>query len=139
MQIAFVVYPGMTALDAIGPYELLRYMPDSAVRFVAADTGPIVTDSGVLVLHASHTFDETPEPDIVLVPGGSTGTGPAMQDPALLDWLRAVHPRTTWTTSVCSGALILAAAGLLKDVPATTHWICQDILGTMGAVPQPDK
>ncbi|ONI74674.1 glutamine amidotransferase [Actinosynnema sp. ALI-1.44] len=129
----------MTALDAIGPYELLRSMPEAEVRFVAAGTGPIVTDSGVLVLHASHSFEETPTPDIVLVPGGSTGTLGAMNDQALLDWLRAVHPTTKWTTSVCSGALILAAAGLLKDVPATTHWICQDVLGSMGAVPQRDK
>nr|WP_042193245.1 DJ-1/PfpI family protein [Kibdelosporangium sp. MJ126-NF4]CEL20657.1 ThiJ/PfpI family protein [Kibdelosporangium sp. MJ126-NF4]CTQ89569.1 ThiJ/PfpI family protein [Kibdelosporangium sp. MJ126-NF4] len=139
MQIAFVVYPGMTALDAIGPYELLRSMPGAEVRFVAAETGSVVTDSGVLVLGASHSFDDTPAPDIVLVPGGSTGTVGAMNDTTLLDWLRAVHPTTTWTTSVCSGALILAAAGLLKDVPATTHWVCQDVLGAMGAIPQPDK
>ncbi|MBE1462768.1 transcriptional regulator GlxA family with amidase domain [Kibdelosporangium phytohabitans] len=129
----------MTALDAIGPYELLRSMPDAEVRFVAAEPGPIVTDSGVLILHASHSFDETPTPDIVLVPGGSTGTVGAMNDQKLLDWLRAAHPATTCTTSVCSGALILAAAGLLKDVPATTHWVCQDVLGSMGAIPQRDK
>ncbi|CAM3910851.1 DJ-1/PfpI family protein [Kibdelosporangium persicum] len=129
----------MTALDAIGPYELLRSMPQSEVRFVAAKTGPVVTDSGVLALGASHSFDDTPSPDIVLVPGGSNGTVAAMNDEALVSWLRAVHPTTTWTTSVCSGALILAAAGLLAGVPATTHWVCQEILGSMGAIPQPDK
>ncbi|MFC0110877.1 DJ-1/PfpI family protein [Kibdelosporangium aridum] len=139
MQIAFVVYPGMTALDAIGPYELLRSMPGSEVRFVAAAPGKVVTDSGVLALGASHSFDETPSPDIVLVPGGSNGTVGAMNDPALISWLQAVHSTTTWTTSVCSGALILAMAGLLKGVPATTHWVCQEVLGSMGAIPQPDK
>ncbi len=129
----------MTALDAIGPYELLRSIPNSEIRFVAPAPGKIVTDSGVLVLGATHSFDETPSPDIVLVPGGSNGTVGAMNDKALISWLQAVHPKTAWTTSVCSGALILAMAGLLQGVPATTHWVCQEVLGSMGAIPQPDK
>ncbi|MBP2329894.1 transcriptional regulator GlxA family with amidase domain [Kibdelosporangium banguiense] len=139
MQLAFVLYPGMTALDAIGPYEVLRAMPDAELRFVAGMPGPVVTDSRVLALNATHTYADTPAPDLVLVPGGSTGTQAAMADQELLDWLRAVHPATTWTTSVCSGALILAAAGLLQGLPATTHWIAQSALGHFGAISQPDK
>ncbi len=139
MQLAFVLYPGMTALDTVGPYEVLRSMPDVEVRFVAGAPGPIVTDSGVLALNATHSYADTPEPDLVLVPGGSTGTQNAMADQDLLNWLRAVQPQATWMTSVCSGALILAAAGLLQGLPATTHWIAQSLLGQLGAVPQRDK
>ncbi|MET0237686.1 MAG: DJ-1/PfpI family protein [Kibdelosporangium sp.] len=139
MQLAFVLYPGMTALDVIGPYEVLRSMPEAEVRFIAGTTGPVLTDSGVLALSATHTYAETPAPDLVLVPGGSTGTQGAMTDQALLAWLRAVHPGATWITSVCSGALVLAAAGLLQGLPATTHWVVQSTLGQFGALPQPDK
>jgi transcriptional regulator GlxA family with amidase domain len=129
----------MTALDTVGPYEVLRSMPDVEIRFVAGSPGPVLTDSGVLSLSATHTYAGTPAPDLVLVPGGSTGTQGAMADQELLDWLRAVQPGATWTTSVCSGALILAAAGLLQGLPATTHWVVQAVLGQLGAVPQPDK
>ena len=139
MQIAIVLYPGMTALDAIGPYEVLRSMPDAQVRFVACEPGPVVTDSGVLVLGATHSYAETPAPDLVLVPGGSTGTTAAMADRALLDWLRQVHEHARWTTSVCSGALVLAAAGLLDGLPATTHWAVQTVLGRLGAKPRRDE
>jgi transcriptional regulator GlxA family with amidase domain len=139
MQLAFVLYPGMTALDTVGPYEVLRAMPDAEVRFVAGSTGPVLTDSGVLSLNATHTYAETPAPDLVLVPGGSTGTQGAMADQELLEWLREVHRGALWTTSVCSGALILGAAGLLHGLPATTHWVVQTFLGYLGAEPQPDK
>jgi len=139
MQIAILVYPGMTALDAIGPYEILNALPDRELRFVWKEVGPIVTDSGVLVLGATHTFDETPNPDMILVPGSSADTGTMMADGAVLSWLRTVHPRTRYTTSVCSGAMILAAAGILDGRRATTHWLAMPGLRNFGAEPCPNE
>lgn len=139
MQIAIVLYPGLTALDAIGPYEVLRFIPDSEVRFVSHSPGPIMTDAGVLELGATHSYDETPSPDIVLVPGSEASTTVAMADARLLEWLNSVHETSRYTLSVCSGALVLAAAGILKGHPATTHWIAQDMLPAFGAEPERDK
>jgi transcriptional regulator GlxA family with amidase domain len=136
MQIAIVLSPGLTALDAVGPYEVLRLLPDADVRFVAAAPGPVVTDSGVLFLGATHSYAETPSPDLVLVPGSGPRTATAMADTELLDWLRQVHETTRWTSSVCAGAMILAAAGILDGLPATTHWMVQPGLAAMGAKPQ---
>ena len=110
MQIAIVLYPGFTALDFIGPYESLRWLPDAEVRFVWHQPGPIPADSGVLVIGATHSFDETPSPDIILVPGGFTTIEHA-RDEKVLDWLRKAHETATWTASVCSGSVMLAAAG----------------------------
>lgn len=138
MQIAVVLYRGMTALDAIGPYEVLHQLPGAHVRFVGKEVGPIATDSGVLFLGVTHTFAETPSPDLVLVPGGLSIAEP-MADTELTGWLREVHKTTTWTTSVCTGSMILAAAGILDGLPATTHWISQSALGAMGAKPQRDQ
>lgn len=139
MQVAIVLYRGLTALDALGPYEVLRFLPDAEVRFVGHEVGPVVTDSGVLFLGVTHTFAETPEPDLVLVPGSAGATMQAMADEALTGWLRAVHEKTTLTTSVCSGSLVLGAAGLLKGRPATSHWMAMSALKTVGAQPQPDQ
>ncbi|MFC9897875.1 DJ-1/PfpI family protein [Nocardia sp. NPDC127579] len=139
MQIAVVAYPGMTALDAIGPFEVLRGLPDAEFRFVWHEPGPITTDSGVLILAATHAFDETPAPDIVLVGGSIPNTMVTAADEKLLAWLRRVHETSTWTASVCSGAIILAAAGLLDGRPATTHWAAQSALAGLGAKPQRDK
>jgi transcriptional regulator GlxA family with amidase domain len=136
MQIAIVLYPGLTALDVVGPYEVLRLLPDAEVRFVAAALGPVVTDSGVLFLGATHSYAETSSPDVVLVPGSGPRTATAMADTQLLDWLRQVHETTRWTTSVCTGAMILAAAGILDGLPATTHWMVQPALAAMGAKAQ---
>ncbi|MGW0248455.1 DJ-1/PfpI family protein [Nocardia goodfellowii] len=138
MQIAVLVYPGMTALDAVGPYEALRFIPGAIVRFVWHRPGPVLADSGVLALGATHSLAETPKPDIVVVPGGPAAIVVAA-DPAVLAWLRRVHENTQWTTSVCTGALILAAAGLLDDKPATTHWAAQRALAQLGARPQRDQ
>lgn len=139
MQIAIVVYPGMTALDAIGPYEVLWNLPDTELRFVWKEVGPVVTDSGVLVLGATHAFDETPKPDLVLVPGSSSSTTTMMAERELIDWLRAVHAHTRLTTSVCSGSLILAAAGLLEGCPATSHWAALPLLGQFGCEARPHE
>ncbi len=138
MQIAIVLYQGMTALDAIGPYEILRAIPGTEIRFVDHQPGPVVTDSGVLVLGATHSFEDTPAPDIVLLPGSSADTTTAMADQTLLKWLRQVHESTRYTVSVCSGSMILAAAGLLKGKPATSHWLAQPLLKQFGVESRPD-
>ena len=137
-QIAIVLYPGFTALDFIGPYEVLRNLPDTEVRFVWHEPGPIAADSGVLLIGATHSFDETPSPDIVLVPGGMS-TFEHARDQKLLDWVRRVHETASWTTSVCSGSLILAAAGVLKGKRATSHWMVVPMLRTFGVTPVGDE
>jgi len=136
-QVAIYLYPGVTALDAVGPWEVLSRMPDTEVRFVGKEIGPVTTEGDALLLCATHTIAETPSPDLVLVPGGTTTPG-QMVDDEVLDWLRKVHETTSWTTSVCTGSLILAAAGILKGLPATTHWIKMGVLKTMGSKPQPN-
>lgn len=138
MQIAIVLYPGFTALDFIGPYESLRWLPDAEVRLVWHEPGPVTADSGVLVIGATHSFDETPSPDIILVPGGMTSLEHA-RDETVLDWLRRAHETATWTTSVCSGSVLLAAAGLLEGKRATSHWAALSALKTMGVTAVGDE
>ena len=106
-QVAIVLYQGVTALDAVGPSEVLSRMPNAEVRFVAKEVGPVMTEGGALLLGATHLLAETPSPDLVLVPGGATTPG-QMVDDDVLDRLRKLHQVTTWTTSVCTGALIRA-------------------------------
>jgi transcriptional regulator GlxA family with amidase domain len=137
-QIAIVAYPGFTALDMIGPYEVLRNLPDAEVRFVWHDPGPITADSGVLVIGATHSLAETPSPDVILVPGGPS-TPVHARDEALLEWLRRAHRTASWTTSVCSGSVILAAAGLLEGRRATSHWLAIPLLRGFGAIPVADE
>ena len=137
-EIAILLYPGVTALDAVGAVG-------SAVthaqygRAVCRERSRTSDDGGRhILLGVSHTVAETPSPDLVLVPGGTT-TPSQMVDDDVLDWLRKVHEATTWTASVCTGALILGAAGILKGLPATTHWYKMGVLKIMGARPQPDE
>lgn len=137
-QIAIVSYPGFTALDMIGPYEVLRNLPGAEVRFVWHEAGPITADSGVLVIGATHSLDETRSPDVVLVPGGPS-TPIHARDEALLTWLRAVHRTARWTTSVCSGSVILAAAGLLDGRRATSHWLALPLLKGFGVTAVGDE
>jgi len=113
-------------------------MPDTEVRFVGKQAGAIATEGDVLLLGITHSVAETPTPDIIIVPGGTT-TPSKMVDDEILDWLRKVHQTTMWTVSVCTGALILGAAGLLKGLPATTHWYKMGVLRIMGAKPQPEE
>jgi transcriptional regulator GlxA family with amidase domain len=138
MQIAIVLYPGFTALDFIGPYEVLRWLPDAEVRFLWHEPGPVTADSGVLVVAATHSFAETPSPDVILVPGGMT-TMQHARDEQMLGWLRRAHETATWTASVCSGSIILAAAGLLKGKRATSHWMALSALKALGAEPVGDE
>ncbi|WP_371495887.1 DJ-1/PfpI family protein [Kitasatospora sp. NBC_00374] len=138
MQIAILLYDRFTALDAVGPYEILAGLPDAEVVFTAARTGPVRADTGFLSLVADASLAEVTSPDILLVPGGP-GQPTVMSDEALLDWIRRVDATTTWTTSVCSGSLILAGAGLLKGRRATSHWLALDRLPEHGAVPSTDR
>ncbi len=137
-QIAIVTYPGFTALDMIGPYEVLRNLPGAQVRFVWHEPGPITADSGVLIIGATHSFDETPSPDVILIPGGMT-TMEHARDEKLLDWVRRAHQTATWTASVCSGSVILAAAGLLTGKRATSHWLALSALKALGATAVNDE
>ncbi|MFD3582355.1 DJ-1/PfpI family protein [Streptomyces sp. NPDC058683] len=138
MQIAIVLYERFTALDAVGPYETLGRLPDSEVVFVAERAGPVRTDNGNLALVAEKTCAEVPRPDVLVVPGGP-GQTPQMGNRALLDWIRTADATSTWTTSVCTGSLLLAAAGLLDGRRATSHWLALDELRTFGAEPTGER
>ena len=130
LRIAVVLYEGMTSLDAVGPLEVLRFLPGARVELVAEAAGPVQTDSA-LQLVATTSYAECLAPDVVLVPGGP-GTAGALGSP-LVPWLQRVHPGTTWTTSVCSGSLVLAHAGLLEGAAAASHFAVLDLLPQLGA------
>ncbi len=134
MQIAVPVFEKITALDAVGPYEVLQRLPDSEVVFVGHREGNVRTDNGFLGLAADAVFEDIPSPDVVVFPGG-IGTRPMMHDDRVLAWLRTAHESTLYTTSVCTGSLILGAAGLLNGLDAATHWGAYDLLRSTGANP----
>ena len=139
MQIAFVLYEGFTSLDIIGPYEVLKHMPGVSAVFVADKTGFIMTDTGETGFKVDHTFADVPKPDVVVVPGGLAGTQAAMQNEALTGWLKAVYPDVTYMTSVCTGSLILGAAGLIDGLTVTSHWTAADKLPEFGATYTPKR
>jgi putative intracellular protease/amidase len=132
--IAIPIYDRFTALDAVGPYEVLSRVPGAEVAFVAEEPGPVRTDTRALALVADRALSEVDACDIVVVPGGP-GTRAMLEPNPLHDWLRAVDATTQWTTSVCTGALLLGAAGLLDGLEATTHWTALDLLAGLGARP----
>lgn len=138
MQIAVVLFDRFTALDAVGPYETLGRLPDADLVFVAEERGPVRSDTGTLAIVADRTLDEVPHPDIVIVPGGP-GQTPQMDNEPLLAWLRTADVTSTWTTSVCTGSLLLAAAGLLSGRRATSHWLALDFLKQFGAEPTGER
>jgi transcriptional regulator GlxA family with amidase domain len=138
MEIAILLYDRLTALDAIGPYEVLSRLPGARAKFVAVEPGPVKTDNGMLTLVAEGSLEDASEPDIVLVPGGPGEVAARAGGPAL-EWLRTVHETSTWTTSVCTGSLILAAAGLLEGRRATSHWLALEQLRELGAEPVPER
>jgi transcriptional regulator GlxA family with amidase domain len=138
MDIAILLYPRLTALDAIGPYEVLSRIPGAEVKFLARETGPVRTDNGMLTLMAEHALEDMAHPDILVVPGGP-GEVAARAGKPVLEWLRAADRTSTWTTSVCTGSLILAAAGLLDGRRATSHWLALEELGRLGAVPVSER
>lgn len=132
LRVIIPIFPEFTALDAIGPYEVLRMLPDTEVTFIAKAGGVVRTDSGVVGLHADASLDEVGSADILVVPGG-WGTRALTRDEEMLSWVRAIHETTQWTTSVCTGSLVLAAAGLLDGLDATTHWSAVETLEKLGA------
>ncbi|MCF4135798.1 DJ-1/PfpI family protein [Streptomyces sp. Tue 6430] len=133
-----VLVDRFTALDAVGPYETLGRLPDARTVFVAERTGPVRNETGDLALTADRTLAEVTRPDIVVVPGGP-GQTPQMDNPLLLDWLRTADATSTWTTSVCTGSLLLAAAGLLEGRRATSHWLALEQLRRYGAEPTGER
>lgn len=138
MQIAYLLYDRFTALDIIGPHDVFNSVPGNESIFVAEKPGPVRNESDTLSLVADASLDEVRSPDIVVVPGGF-GNRVLLEHEPLHEWIRTAHENTTWTTSVCTGALLLAAAGLLDGVPATTHWLARDLLAELGAKPVPDR
>jgi putative intracellular protease/amidase len=138
MRIAVLIFDGLTSLDAIGPYEVLSRLPGAELTFVAKQPGMKRTDTGVLGINADAAIADIPDPDVVLVPGGE-GNRPLMSDDEVLDWLRGAHESSTWTTSVCTGALVLGAAGILEGKRATTHWAYLDRLRELGAEPVAER
>ena len=138
MLIAIPIFEGLTALDAVGPYEVLSRIPKATVIFVASTSGMKRTDRGSLGLHADACFDDVPNCDVVVVPGGP-GVEAAARDAAMLAWLSSVDQTSRWTSSVCTGALILGAAGLLRGRRATTHWLSVERLAALGATWKPGR
>jgi len=132
MQIAVLLFPDVDPQDVVGPYEVLRWIPGAQVVFPATARGALPTERESLALVANRTLAEVERPDVVVVPGGA-GEGRARQDAAILAWLRRVHETTSWTTSVCTGALLLGAAGILRGKRAVTHWMAMDELAQFGA------
>ncbi len=138
MRIAILIFDGLAALDCVGPYEVLSRLPGAEVSFVAKEAGPKRTDTGALALTADHAIAAIPDPEIVLVPGGE-GNRPLMKDDAVLDWVRGAHRGSDWTTSVCTGSLVLGAAGILDGKRATSHWAFRERLREFGAEPVAER
>jgi transcriptional regulator GlxA family with amidase domain len=139
VEIAILLFDRLTALDAVGPYEVLSRVPGNAVRFVGKTPGPVHTDNASpLTLVADEPLEAVRAPDVLLVPGGP-GEAAVRRDPQALEWVRAIHETTRWTTSVCTGSLILGAAGILRGLRCTGHWYRLDALREFGAEPTPER
>jgi transcriptional regulator GlxA family with amidase domain len=138
MQVVIPLFPRFTALDGIGPYEVLQRIPSIDVTFIGHERGEIRSENGFLGITADGTFEDFPRPDVIVFPGG-VGTRPLQHDERVTDWLRTAHETTTFTTSVCTGSIVLGAAGLLDGLTATTHWSCYPELEATGATPVADR
>lgn len=139
MQLAIALYPGFTALDAIGPYQVLTQVPGAETVLVGERRGRLSDEAGLLHLEIEHTFDDVPRPDVLVIPGGLVTRRIAVAGTPIVEWVRSAHETTTFTTSVCTGALVLGAAGLLAGRTATTHWIAYDHLRAFGAEPTEER
>src|SRR4051812_19696738 len=139
MDIVIPLYDRFTALDAVGPYEVLSRLPDTTVHFVGlGGAGPKQTETGMLTILAEQGIEDFPHPEVLLIPGG-LGTRVLMHDEQVLEWIRGVHETSQWTTSVCTGSLLLGAAGILDGLQATTHWLVLDMLRELGAEPTGER
>lgn len=134
IQAVIPLFHQFTALDGIGPYDVLQRNPEIDVTFIGHERSVVRSDNGMLDIEVDGTFEKHPSPDIIVAPGGH-GTQALMDDQRVLDWVRAAHPTTTYTTSVCTGSLVLAAAGLLDGLTATTHWGARDTLTEYRSTP----
>ncbi len=135
MEIIIYIYNGMTMLDAIGPYEVLKNLKDTTIKFVAKEKGEITADSGFVQLNAKFEIDEIEKADILLIPGSNISFIQEMKDKKVLNWIRRVDETTQKTVSVCTGSIILAATGLLNGKKATSHWKPIELLSDFGAIP----
>jgi transcriptional regulator GlxA family with amidase domain len=138
LQVAIPLFPRFTALDGVGPYEVLQRIPSIEVTFIGHRRGEVRSENGMLGISADATFEELPEPDVIVFPGG-VGTRVLETDERVLEWVRHAHHTTRLTTSVCTGSLVLGAAGLLTGLTATTHWSCYAELEAHGALPTPSR
>ncbi|MBL4578353.1 MAG: DJ-1/PfpI family protein [Flavobacteriales bacterium] len=139
MKVVIYIYNGITMLDAIGPYEVLRNIRDAEVYFVAEKKGEIKADSNFIHINAKYDIHEIENADILLIPGSTIAFVREMKNKKVLKWIRKIDQTTKWTTSVCSGSLILAAAGLLKGKEATSHWKPMNLLKDFGAIPKNER
>jgi transcriptional regulator GlxA family with amidase domain len=138
MEIAIPLFDRFTALDAVGPYQVLSALPDARVRFLAAEEGPVRSDNRMLTMVAEGRWEDSPQPELLVVPGGP-GTRDLLVDERMLAWVRSVHESSRYTTSVCTGSLVLGAAGILDGVDATTHWMEMEELRALGAQPTSER
>jgi transcriptional regulator GlxA family with amidase domain len=138
LQVAIPLFAQLTVLDAVGPYEVLQRIPSIDVTFVGQRRGEVRSENGMLGIIVDATFEELPEPDVIVFPGG-TGSRPLQHDEQVLAWLRHAHTTTQFTTSVCTGSLVLGAAGLLNGLTATTHWACYPELEAHGAIASAER
>jgi putative intracellular protease/amidase len=132
LDVAIPIFDGITALDAIGPYEVLSRLPGARVHFLDVEPGPRRTTNRMLALTADEALSDLPHPEVIVFPGGH-GIDTVMHDEAVLAWVRTAHETSQWTTSVCTGSLVLGAAGILDGLEATTHWMYLDQLAELGA------
>lgn len=138
LQTVIPLFAQFTALDAIGPYEVLQRIPEIDITFIGHEVGLVRSDSGMLAIQVDGTFEDFPTPDLIVFPGGP-GTRALMTDERVLNWVRTAHKTTKFTTSVCTGSLVFAAAGLLDGLTATTHWGARNTLTEQGSVPVPER
>ena len=138
IQAVIPLFHRFTALDGVGPYEVLQRIPEIDVTFIGHDRGEVRSENGFLGITRDATFEEIPKPDLIVFPGG-VGTRPLTSDERVLDWVRTAHETTRFTTSVCTGSIVLGAAGLLDNLTATTHWSAYPALEATGATPTADR
>jgi transcriptional regulator GlxA family with amidase domain len=138
MQVVIPLFPRFTALDGIGPYEVLQRIPSLDITFIGHERGEVRSENGLLGITRDGTFEDFPRPDIIVFPGG-VGTRPLQHDERVLEWVRTAHETSTYTTSVCTGSIVLGAAGLLDGLTATTHWSCYPELEAHGAIATADR